>query len=156
MANVKTMCAVPGFAACRPYTSSYHQPRSQMFSRTGPIANLFSLATQSDTRDKEQKGLQATIATLQEEIEKLKSGNLEMAGRLEVAAASREEFSSRISSLIETNATQQHDIKSLRAELPEAKEKYNQLVADSNAERTPLQIRVLYLEVGFGSRLIVS
>ena len=123
--------------------------------------NPFPPATQSDTletsqRDEERKGLQTTIAALQEEIEKLKSENLEMAGRLKVAAASREESSSRTPSLTEVDTTQQHDIKPLRAELAEAKDKYNQIVADSNAEVTALQIQVLdHLEVGLGSRLIV-
>ena len=119
--------------------------------------NPFPPATQSDTPETSQrdKELQTTIAALQEEIEKLKSENLEMAGRLKVAAASREESSSQIPSLTEVDTTQQHDIKPLRPELAEAKDKHNQLVADSNAERTALQIQVLDLEVGLGSRLIV-
>ena len=94
------------------------------------------------------KALQATIAALREEIEKLKSENFEVTGKLEVAAASRETFRSQVSSLKEANTTQQDDIKSLRAELVETKEKYNRFVVNSNAEITALQIRVFDLEVG--------
>ena len=94
------------------------------------------------------KALQATIAALREEIEKLKSENFEVTGKSEVAAASRETFRSQVSSLKEANTTQQDDIKSLRAELVETKEKYNRFVVNSNAEITALQIRVFDLEVG--------
>lgn len=119
----------------------------------GSIKNWLFPATQSDSletsqRDQERKALQTIIATLQEEIEKLKSESLEMVGRMGVVAASREEFSAQVSSLIEVNTSRQRDIKSLRAELAEAKDKYDQLIADSNAEKAALHIRLLDLEVG--------
>lgn len=103
-------------------------------------------------RDEEWKALQITIATLQEEIEKLKSVNLEMAGRLEAAATSQETFRSQISSLKGINTTQQDDIGSLRTEIVEVKRKYGGL----NAERVALQTQVLDLEVSLGLYRIVG
>ena len=62
-------------------------------------------------------------------------------------------FQSQVSSLKEVTTTQQNDIKSLRAELAEAREKYDQLVV----ERSTLQARVFDLEASaaFGRGLIV-
>ena len=109
------------------------------------------LNSSSDTPSsecEEWKTLQAVIATSQGEIEKLKSENLEMAGKLKEAAASQEAFRSQVSSLKEANTVQQDDIKALREELAETKDKHDRLMVDSNAERATLQIRVLDLEVG--------
>jgi FtsZ-binding cell division protein ZapB len=105
----------------------------------------------SSPESEEWTGLQATITALQEEVEKLRSEKLEMAGGLEVAAASREAFRSQTSSLEEVNTTQQGDIKSLRAELAEAKDRHDRFMVDSNAERAALQVRVLDLEVNLES-----
>lgn len=71
-----------------------------------------------------------------------------MTGKLELAAASQGAFLSQVLSLKEINATQQDDIKALRAELAETKEEYDQFGANSNAERAALQIQVFDLEVG--------
>ena len=94
------------------------------------------------------KVLQATIAALREEIEKLELENLGVTGKLEVAVASQEMFRSQVSSLKEANTTKQDDIKSLRAELVEIKEKYSRLMVNSNAGMAALQIQVFDLEVG--------
>lgn len=96
----------------------------------------------------ERKLLQDAVAALREENEKLRSENLETAGKLEAAAASQEAFRSQVSSLKEVNATQQDDIRSLRAQLVEANGKRSQLVADSNAQKAAFEIQVLDLEVG--------
>ena len=71
-----------------------------------------------------------------------------MTGKLEVALASQEAFQSQVSSLRELNVTHQDDIKSLRSELGEAEEKYDQFVGSSNAERAAFQIQLFDLEVG--------
>jgi len=84
----------------------------------------------------EWKALQNTTATLREEIK-------ELTKELESAKA----FRSQVSSLEAINTTQQDDIKFLRAELAGDKERYDQHMVDSNAEKTALQIRVLDLEV---------
>jgi len=100
----------------------------------------------------EWKVLQNAIVTLREEIEKLKSENLELVKELGSAKA----FRSQVSSFEVVNTTQQDDIKSLRAELVEAKDKHDQLMADSNAEKAALQIRVLDLEVCLDSCMIIE
>jgi len=111
-------------------------------------AALEAASTTPSAESEEWKALQATIVTLQEEIEKLTSENLDMTGRLEASAASHEAFRSQVSSLKDANTAQQDDIKSLRAKLVEAKDKYDRLIVDSNAERAALQVQVLDLEVG--------
>jgi len=116
-------------------------------------AHEFASATPSPDSE-EWKALQDTVATLQEEIEKLKTENLDMARGLEASAGSQEAFCSQVSSLKEVNVTQQDDIKSLRAELIEAKGKYDRLVVDSNAEKAVFQTRVLDLEVRLGFHLM--
>ena len=65
-----------------------------------------------------------------------------------VAEASQEAFHSQVLSLKEVYTAQQDEIKSLRAELTEAKDAYGRLVVDSTTEKAALQIRVLDLEVG--------
>ena len=119
-------------------------------------AALESAPATPSPESKEWKTLQATIITLQEENEKLKSENREMAERLEVVEASQGAFRSQVSSLREVNTTQQDDIKSMRAGMTEAKEKYNRLVVDSNAEKAALHVQVLDLEVGLESYLIAD
>ena len=117
-------------------------------------AALESASATPSPESKEWKTLQATIVTLQEENEKLKSENHEMARELRAVEASQGAFCSQVSSLKEVNTTQQDDIRSLRADLAEAKDKYNRLVVDSNAEKAALQVQVLDLEVGLGSYLV--
>lgn len=72
------------------------------------------------------------------------------------AEASQEAFRSQVSSLKEVNTSQQDDIKSLRDELAEAKEKYDRLVVDSNTEKAILQEQVTALEVCLDSHLITD
>ena len=95
----------------------------------------------------ERKVLQDSIVALQEENDKLRVENLEVAEELKAAAASQEAFRSQVSSLKEDNITQQEDIRLLREELAEAKGGYDRLVEDSNAERAAFQTQVLDLEV---------
>lgn len=95
----------------------------------------------------ELKALQAAVTTLRVRNEKRGSGVRGTVGRSELAEASQEAFHFQIASLKETNRTQQDDINSMRAELSEAKEKYDQLMVDSNAEKAVLQAQVLDLEV---------
>lgn len=121
---------------------------SLFISYANRAAALESASTTPSSDSEEWKVLEATIVTMREENEKLKSKNIEVAGKLEAAAASWEAFHSQVSSLKEVNAAQQDDIRSLRSELVEVKEKYDQFVAGSNAERTTLQIQVSDLEVG--------
>ena len=130
---------------------------SSLFISYADRAAILESATATPSPESEGwKALQATTAALREENEKLKSETCEVAGKLEAAGASQEAFRSQVSSLKEANTTQQGDIKSLRAELAEAKEKYNRLAVNSNAEKAALHIRVLDLEVGSESCLVWS
>ena len=120
---------------------------SLFVSYANQAAALESAFAAPSPESEEWKALQSTIDTLQDEIKKLKSENLEVTGGLEAAEASQEAFRSQVSSLKEVNTTQQDDIKSLRAELAEAKDKYDRLLVNSNAEKAALQLQVLDLEV---------
>ena len=95
----------------------------------------------------EWKALQATVTALQRENETLKSDNCEMAGKLGTAEASQDAFHSQVSYLKDANTAQQDDIRSLRAELVEARDRHDRFVEDSNTKRAALQTRVLDLEV---------
>ena len=120
-------------------------------------ATAFESASATPSLESEEwKTLQNTIVTLRKEIEKLESMNLEVTEGLEAAEASREAFRSQVLSLKEVNTTRENEIKSLRTELAEAKEKYDRLMVDSNAEKAALQIRVLDLEVRSGSYLAIG
>jgi len=99
------------------------------------------------SENEEWKALQDTIAALREENGKLKSETSEMAGKLEAAETSQEVFRSEVSSLKEASTTQQEEIKALRAELSEAKDKYDRVVVDSNLEAA-LKAQISDLEVG--------
>ena len=129
---------------------------SLFVSYANQAAALESASATPSPESEEWKGLQNTIPMLQEEIKKLKSENLEIAEGLESAEASREAFRSQVSSLKEVNMIQEDGIKVLRVELAEAKDKYDRLVVDSNAEKVVLQIRVLDLEVCLDSCLIIE
>lgn len=106
------------------------------------------------TESEEWKALENTIARLQEEVDRLKPENLEMAEKLGAAAASQEAFRSQISALKDVNTSQQDDIKSLREELLEAKGEYDRLLVESNAEKAALQNKVSDLEVRPRFRLV--
>ena len=121
---------------------------SLFVSYAGRAATLESVSSAPSPKSEEWKALQANVAALQEENEGLKSENLEVVGKLEAATASHEAFRSQVSSLREANKTQQDAIQSLRADLVEDREKYDQLVVNSNTERAALQIQVFDLEVG--------
>ena len=128
---------------------------SLFISYANQAAALESLSATPSFESEERKALQNTIATLQEEIEKLKSENIETVEGLKAAEASQEAFRSQVSSLKEVNTTQQANIKSLRAELTETKDKHNQLTMNSNAEKVALQTQVLDLEVCLDRRVMV-
>ena len=110
-------------------------------------AVLESASATPSPESEEWKTLQVTISALREENEKLNRETREVVGKLAAAEASQEAFRSQVLSLKEVNTTQQDDIESLRAELVEAEDQCDRLVADSNAERAAFQIRVLDLEV---------
>ena len=120
---------------------------SLFVSYANQAATLESASTTPSPESKEWRGLQDTISILEEEIRRLKSENLEMAEGMEAAGASQEAFRSQVTSLKEVNTTQQDDIKSLRAELNETKDKYDRLLVNSNAENAALQAQVSDLEV---------
>jgi chromosome segregation ATPase len=129
---------------------------SLFVSYANQAAALESASATPSPESEEWKGLQNAIPILQEEIRKLKSENIEALEGLESAEASREAFRSQISSVKEINTTQDNDIKSLLVESTEAKEKYDRLMVDSNAEKATLHIRVLDLEVRLDSCLIIK
>lgn len=134
---------------------------SLFVSYANQAAALESLSATPSFESEERKTLQSTIATLQGEIEELKSENNEMVEGLKAAKASQEAFRSQVSSLQEANTTQQANIKSLRAGLTEAKDKQNQLIVDSDAEKAALRIQVLDLEVhsnssSYGLNMIID
>ena len=120
------------------------------------VAALESASATPSPESEEWKALQTTVTALQEENEKLRLEAREIAEKLEVAGASQEAFRSQIASLKEVNTTQQDDIKSVRAELSEAKDKYNRLKVDSDAEKAALEVQVLDLEVRLESSPIVN
>ena len=115
-------------------------------------AALESASATPSLDSEERKALQESIVALQEENEKLKSENLEVAGELKATAASQEAFRSQVLSLKEVNTTQQEDIKVLREELAGAKGKCDRLIVDSNAERAALRTQALDLEVNSCTR----
>jgi len=129
---------------------------SLFISYANQAAALESASATPSPESEEWKGLQNAIITLREGIEKLESENVKVTEGLEAAEASREAFRSQVSSLKEVNTTQENDIRSLRAELAEAKEKYDQLMVGSNAEKAALQIRVLDLEVRLSSCPVIG
>ena len=129
---------------------------SLFVSYANQAAVLESASATPSPESEEWKALQNTITILQGDIEKLKSENREVTEGLEATEASREAFRSQVSSLKEVNATQQDDIKSLRAELTEAKEKYDRLLVNSNSEKAALQAQVLDLEVRLELRLMMD
>lgn len=122
---------------------------SLLVSYANRAATLESASHTPSPEGKEWKALQDTITVLQEENGKLKSETHEMAGKLESAEASQEALRSEVSSLKETNMTQEEEIKALRAELSEAKDKSDRLVADSAAEKAALKAQIFELEVSF-------
>jgi len=119
-------------------------------------AALRSASSVPPSEAEEWKALQDTIAALREENEELKSETREMAGKLEAAEASQEMFRSGVSSLKGANTTQQEEIKTLRAEFSEARDKYDRIVVDSSVEEAALKAQISDLEVGLESCLIVD
>jgi FtsZ-binding cell division protein ZapB len=127
---------------------------SLFVSYANQAAALESASATPSPESEEWKALQNTVVTLQEEIKGLKSENCEMAECLKGAGASQEAFRSQVSSLKETNTTQQDDIGSLRIELAKANERFNWLMVDSSAEKAAFETQVSDLEVCRESRLI--
>jgi len=125
---------------------------SLFISYANRVAALESASAAPSPESEEWKTLQTTITTLREENERLESEAREMAGKLEAAEASQEAFRSQVLSLKEANTAQQDDVKSLRAELSEAEDKYTQL----SVEKAALQIRAMNLEVRLASCLAMN
>ena len=120
---------------------------SLFVSYANQAAALDSATATPTSESDEWKALENTIATLQEEVDRLKPENVEMTKSLEAAAASQEAFRSQVTALKEVNTTQLGDIKTLRAELFEAKRTHKQLLVDSDLERESLQTQISELEV---------
>ena len=120
---------------------------SLFVSYANQAAALDSATATPTSESDEWKALENTIATLQEEVDRLKPENVEMTKSLEASAASQEAFRSQVSTLKEVNTTQLGDIKTLRAELFEARRTRDQLLVDSESERESLQTRISELEV---------
>ena len=115
---------------------------SSLFVSYAHRAAALESTSSTHSTESEQKAHQTAVAAFREENERLKLENLDVARRSEAVAASQETFRAHISSLKEVIATQQNDIKSLRAELVEGREKHDRLVV----ERAALQIQVIDLE----------
>jgi len=116
-------------------------------SRAGPRG---SGSSTTSTDSEEWKVLQDTIASLREENEKLRLEARDMVRKLAMAEASQEMLRSHVSSLDESNAIHREDIKSLRAEIMDVQEKYDRVMADSEAERATLRVKVSDLEAQRG------
>ena len=129
---------------------------SLFVSYANQAAALDSATATPTSQSDEWKALENTIVTLQEEVDRLKPEHVEMTKGLEAAAASQEAFRSQVSALKEVNATQLGNIKTLRAELFEAKRTRDQLLVDSESERESLQTRNSELEVSLRQRLIAD
>jgi len=126
---------------------------SLLISYANRAAALESASATPSPDSEEWRALQATVAALREENEKLKLETRDMAGKLEAAEGSQEAFRSQVSNLKEVNTTQQDDIASLRAESSEVKNKYDRLTVDSNTQLAALRVQVSDLEVGLESFL---
>jgi predicted RNase H-like nuclease (RuvC/YqgF family) len=129
---------------------------SLFVSYANKAAALDSATATPTSESDEWKTLENTIATLQEEVDRLKPENFEMAKSLEAVAASQEAFRSQVSTLKEVNATQLGDIKTLRTELFEARRRHDQLLVGSNSERETFQTRISELGVSLKEYLIVD
>lgn len=70
-----------------------------------------------------------------------------MIRKLEMTEASQEMLRSQVSSLNESNAAHREDVKCLRTDLIEIKEKYSRVVQDSEAEKANLRVTVSDLQV---------
>jgi chromosome segregation ATPase len=108
-----------------------------------------STSAPSPENEEWKKKLQNIVAALREENGKLRSENREVSLKLETEQASQEGFRSHISSLEQVNAAQQNENKSLRKELVEARDLYEQVMKGWNAEKAAYQTRISGVEVGF-------
>ena len=103
---------------------------------------------------RETAGVTVRTTKAEERVEEcLKLKSLELKEKLEKVVASRDAFSSQVSSP-EGAGTAPKDPG--RAELAETKEKYDRLMVDSDAELVALQIRVSDVVVSLGSHLIAD
>jgi len=111
------------------------------------VVALESASSTPSPESEEWRTFQTTIATLREENSKFESENCEMATKLEVAIASQEAFRTQVAALKEDVEVQQDRYWVLAERCSESNDKYNQLVVESNAEKTAFQAQVLDLEV---------
>ena len=70
-----------------------------------------------------------------------------MAGKLETAKTSQEAFRTLVATLKEDVEVQRDDYRILTAQHAEAIDKYNRVIAESNAEKAAFQARISDLEV---------
>ena len=126
---------------------------SLFLSHAGRAVALESASATLSPGGEKWKALQDSVPALQGEREKLESENPKVLGKLEAAAASQEAFRSPVSSLKGVDTTQQDDLRLLRAELVEAKDKYDQLIVGLNADRSTLQIQIQILDLQVNTRI---
>jgi len=111
------------------------------------VVALESASATPSPESEEWKTFQTTIATLREENSKFESENREMATKFEAAMASQEAFGAQVATLKEDIEIQQDRFRVLTERCAEDNGKYNQLLVESNAEKTAFQTQVLDLEV---------
>ena len=129
-------------------------PQEFFYQRRGPLARSVHIPSSTDT----YSGNITTVRTPVPSRSFAPIHPLQLPSRTHPIANSRslaaQNYLSEIlqvSHLKEVNATQQSSVKSLRAESAEAKEKYDQLVADSNAQSATLPVQILDPEVSLES-----
>ena len=108
-----------------------------------------SAPAHSPENEEWKKKLQDSVATLREENERLQSENREIVLKLEEVQTSQEGSRSHISSLEQINAARLNEISSLRKELVEAKDSYEQVMKGWNGEKAGYLTRISGYEVGF-------
>jgi len=107
---------------------------------------LESAATPSPDSE-ERKVLQATIAALREENDKLRAENREMAEKLEAAVASQGALRTLVAALKKDAKIQQDRFRMLAEQGTEGADGYNRPVAELNVEQKAFRAQILDLEV---------
>ena len=120
-------------------------------SRAASHESASSAPAYSPENDEWKKKLHDSVSALREENRRLQSENREVVLKLEAVQASQEGSLSHISSLEQVNAAQQNEINSLRKELVEAKDSYEQVMKGWNVEKTAYLTRISGAEVGFSA-----
>jgi len=120
---------------------------SLFISYANRIAAFESASATPSPGSDDWKALQDTVAVLREKNKKLESENRDMAGKLETAESSQEAFRTLAAALKKDAEIQQDDLRRLTQQCVEGRDRYNRLVAESNAEKAAFQAQILDLEV---------